>query len=275
MNKKALADIEKWFTEFTDEYRGSDGSLHACLQLKLDHSKRVAADCRGIARDLGWPRGDVMTAEALGLLHDISRFPQHKEYGTFLDYRSFDHGERGYRIMSKARILRRGPDAERKAILYSIRYHNRRTVNGSLDPLSARFLKLIRDADKLDILRVVHETIRNNLHKDYPEILCNVRPDGPPNPALLAEIRKHGAGSYKYVKSMTDMNVMRITWVYNINYLPSLQRLSRRGLLNQLDEVMPDYPEVVALMESARRFVRKTLGSKRRNMNLTTSGRIS
>ena len=261
MTKTEFTKICNWFMDFTGKYRNKDGSMHLVLQLKFDHSLRVAADCREIAEELGWPEHEVVTAEAAGLLHDVSRFPQFAGHKTFLDHRSFDHGERAHLIVSESGILSSLGAAEQAEILNSIRYHNRRKIEVEMDPDSMRFLKLIRDADKLDILKIVYETIKHNRHKDYPEILCHVNPSGPATPELIAEIKKHGYGSYEHVKSMTDMNLMRMTWVYNINYLPSLRRFSERQLLEQLDETMINTPDVEALMKKARRFVEDKLGS--------------
>jgi len=255
MNTEQLSTLKKWYMDFVEQYRNRDGSMHLVIQLKLDHSIRVAADCRAIAADLGWPEHEIMTAEAIGLLHDVSRFPQFVEYRTFLDHKSFDHGERGFQILSESGVLSLLDSAEQAEILNSVRYHNRRSIEAVMDHDSMRFLKLIRDADKLDILQIVYETIKNNQHKDFPEILCHINPGGPATPELIAEIKKHGYGSYEHVKSMTDMNLMRMTWVYNINYLPALRRLSQRKLLDQLDETMISDPEVEALMAKARSFV--------------------
>jgi len=263
MNKQEFELIEKWYMDFTGKYRAPDGSMHLVLQLKFDHSIRVANDCVEIARDLDWAPDDIMTAKAIGLLHDISRFPQFSEYRTFLDHRSFDHGERGFQIIDELDILSSLKASDRACILNSIRYHNRRNIEVDLDSDSMRMLHLIRDADKLDILMIVYDTIKNNRHKDYPEILCHIDLNGPASPALVEEIRKNGYGSYEHVKTMTDMNLMRMTWVYNINYLPSLRRLMERKLLDQLDETMTKNPDVVDLMARARRFVEGKLGKIR------------
>lgn len=245
--------------DFTAKYRDKDGTMHPVLLLKFDHSLRVAADSRDIAMELGWTAGDTATAETIGLLHDISRFPQFVEFRTFLDHKSFDHGERGYQIISETAVLSGICEMERRQILSSVRYHNKRTVDPGMNPEELRFVNLIRDADKLDILSLIYDTIRNNRHKDYPEILSHVDPDGPATPELIAEIRKCGYGSYENVRSMTDMNLMRMTWVYNINYLPALRRLSERGHLDQLDETMIKNPDVEELLAKARHFVAERL----------------
>jgi hypothetical protein len=255
MNTNSLGSIRKWYMDYADSYRDKDGSLHHVLQLKLDHSQRVAQDCRDIATDLGWTDGDCATAEAIGLLHDVSRFQQFAEYHTFLDYKSFDHGERAYEIVLESAILASLDTLEQSWILNSIRYHNRRAIEDGLDPDSMRFVNLVRDADKLDILVIVYETINKNMHKKYPEILSHIDLDGPATPALIEEISKHGCGSYENVHSMTDMNLIRMTWVYSINYMPALLRLSERGLLEQMDKTMKGSPEIEELMMKARRFV--------------------
>ncbi|OGV67257.1 MAG: hypothetical protein A2283_04930 [Lentisphaerae bacterium RIFOXYA12_FULL_48_11] len=248
--------------DFTEKYRDKNGTMHPVLMLKYDHSMRVATDSRDIARELGWSAGDIAIAETIGLLHDVSRFPQFAEYKTFLDHRSFDHGERGYQIIAKSDILSGLCESEQNQILNSVRYHNKKTIDPGMNSEELRFVNLIRDADKLDILSIVYETIKNNRHKDYPEILSHVDPDGPATPELIAEIRKCGHGSYENVRSMTDMNLMRMTWVYNINYMPALQRLAKRGHLDQLDETMIKNPDVEELLAKARNFVADKLSKE-------------
>lgn len=259
MNKQEFEHIRKWYMEHVGKYRNPDGSMHLVMKLKLDHSLRVAADCREIARELGWSSAEVFTAETVGLLHDVSRFPQFAAHRTFLDHKSFNHGERGYEILQEAGVLATLDTVEQAEIFNSVRYHNLRDIPPDLTPDCLRFLKLVRDADKLDILKIVYDTIKNDRHKDFPEILCHVDLNGPATPALIAEIKRHGYGSYENVKSMTDMNLMRVIWVYDINYLPALRRLSERRLLAQLDETLIRNQEVEELLRKAHRFVAEHL----------------
>ena len=45
-------------------------------------------------------RNDAWIAHAVGLLHDTARFSQYRDYQTFQDSASFDHGDRGAETVS-------------------------------------------------------------------------------------------------------------------------------------------------------------------------------
>ena len=49
---------------------------------------------------------DILLAELIGLLHDIGRFEQIKNYHTFLDKESIDHAEYGNKILFEDDLIR-------------------------------------------------------------------------------------------------------------------------------------------------------------------------
>ncbi len=132
MDQTALNAVRNWFDAYTRSFAADGGGLPPMLQLKLDHSRRVADDCAAIARDLGWSAAETAAAEALGLLHDTARFPQYATYRTFSDRRSIDHGEHGRLIVEREGVLAAAGDVYGRSILDGIRYHNKRDVPAGL-----------------------------------------------------------------------------------------------------------------------------------------------
>lgn len=255
MNPQALDGVLSWFETFVAGYADADGALHPLLQLKLDHSRRVATECRDIARELRWSESDTWTAEMTGILHDAGRFPQFARHRTFFDPSSLDHGECGYCTVRASAALHSCEPSEAAVLLDSIRYHNRRHVPDTIAPGGLPFLKLVRDADKLDILFIINDTIRQGRHKDFPEILLNLDLDGPPSPDLIREIRETGSGRYENVRTLADMGLMRISWVYDLNYGPSFRRMRDRRLLEDICNTLPDTSDIRAIVAGARRHM--------------------
>ena len=86
---------EQWFARYVDSFRVG-GALENMQELKRKHSRRVCAIACAIAESLEWnEEHDAWLAHAIGLLHDTARFEQYRDYKTFADAASFDHGERG------------------------------------------------------------------------------------------------------------------------------------------------------------------------------------
>jgi len=233
MNSDHLEDIENRFEQYIDGYR-SDGEMHPFFAVKIEHSQRVADEARTIAVDLGWEASECNCAEALGLLHDIGRFSQFEQYGTFSDANSIDHGEEGYRLAGSLGILSALDDAEASVILDGIRYHNRRAVPEELPKESLPCLKLIRDADKLDILRIVLDQVEKDGFRDLTDMLPRITLDLMPSARVISELKeKHNVG-IENVSSVGDLLLLQLSWIYDFNYPPTYRHLLDRRIPQQL-----------------------------------------
>lgn len=257
-----MGKLEGWYKSYVASFAGADGVLPYMSQLKVAHSRRVAMDCRAIAEEMGWGAAELDGAEAMGLLHDVSRYQQVRDYGTFLDARSFDHGERAWSICREFEVFAGWPSELAAAVLHGIRFHNRRVLEEGATGSETRFLRLIRDADKLDILKVVNEVVRTRSYEQHPEVLLNIAIDGPISQDLINEIRAHRSASYAHVRSLSDMNLLRTTWVYDINYLPTLRRLRDRRLLVDIAGMLPADAEVQSLAREALCYVERQLAGQ-------------
>ena len=171
MKKRAKAA----FKAYTGRYDVSDSKI----KLKIDHTYRVAEIAEAIARD-----GDIDLEEynvdfcwLLGLLHDIGRFEQLTRYGTFKDDESVDHAEFGADILFKGIdgeeplidtfidpadwLDPECPDVEWEEMVLiaesAIRLHNKLVIPEDLGEDIRLFADILRDADKIDIFRVISE----------------------------------------------------------------------------------------------------------------------
>lgn len=145
-----------------DKYISRYDRDNKMISLKAEHTFRVADNCELIARSLKMSEELVDFAWFLGLLHDIGRFEQVKRYGTFVDAVSVDHAEFGADLLFKENhiheFLERPISDEWMSVLdTAIRAHNKLEISEEYDKRTRRFCELIRDADKLDIFRVVNE----------------------------------------------------------------------------------------------------------------------
>lgn len=262
MDDHTLDEVKNWFSTYASSFASEDGSLLPMLTLKFEHSLRVSADSAAIARDLGWSDSEVAAAEALGLLHDTARFSQYTTYRTFSDRKSIDHGDLGYAIVRDKRVLVNAGAANEQQILDGIRYHNKRDLPPGIDPDSLRFVKLIRDADKLDIFFVINDAVLNNRTERFPDLLLNVDPRGRATPALIDEIKHSKQGSYENIHSLADIFLVRTAWIFGMSYAPTLARIAERKLLLDLREAIPHEPEVMAMIDAARKHIETVLGRR-------------
>ena len=150
--------VRETFREYTDAYDATDEKI----KLKIDHTYRVAELCERIAKAEQMEKTEVDLAWLLGMLHDVGRFEQLRRYGTFSDADSIDHAALGADILFGG-VLREGEGlirtyvddaAEDEVIETAIRVHSAYRIPEGLAPRTEKLCHILRDADKIDILRV-------------------------------------------------------------------------------------------------------------------------
>ena len=141
---------KKEFLEYTSKYDLTN--FH--IKRKISHSLRVMELCNTIAKKLDLNKEEIELATLIGLLHDIGRFEQMKIYKTFDDRKSIDHGDFGVEILKNNNYIRKYLDEEiyDKIIFTSIKNHNKFEIEKNINENELLFCKIIRDADKIDIL---------------------------------------------------------------------------------------------------------------------------
>lgn len=145
------------FTDYTASYDATNPKI----ALKVQHSLRVAELCERIATSIPLPAADVDVAWLCGLLHDIGRFEQIRRWNTFADARSTDHAALSARILFDEATPSGAPrmrdyandPSEDAPIRAAIELHSAYRLPAGLDGRTRLFCDIVRDADKVDILR--------------------------------------------------------------------------------------------------------------------------
>jgi len=234
------AFLQEWFMDYVSRFRDANGGLEPMLQLKFDHCGRVAAEAVGIASDLGWEPESVRLAKAVGWFHDVGRFSQFTEFKTYNDPLSVDHGQRGCEVLETEGVFGNFPPELARLIRCTVRLHNAKILPNDLSGDSLRYLHLVRDADKIDALRVIDEAISSDRLERHPEICWNVPRHGELNPELLEDLRRGRIGSYSAIRTVDDFQLVLMSWAFDLQFEPSRRRAKREGIFDRMAQRLPD-----------------------------------
>lgn len=94
--------VKRAFAQYVHKYDAEDEKI----LLKIRHTYRVAEISERIAVGLGLSAYDTDLAWLIGMLHDIGRFEQLKQYGTFVDADSIDHAHFGVELLFRDGLIR-------------------------------------------------------------------------------------------------------------------------------------------------------------------------
>ena len=215
---------------------------------KYHHSFRVMEFCKDIAMSLNLNNYDINIAGLCGLLHDIARFEQWTKYQTYVDLKSFDHGDYGYEILNNNEWIRQftGDDEIVSIVLDSVRYHNKLSV----PPLSERhllFVNIVRDADKLDII-----TEQGNEINDESIVLKK---------CLIHDIYNKTICKNENVQTDTDGILRMLSWVFDFNFEYSYQYLIDKKIIEKKFNLLEMYGKTEEINQ-LKQFIYERIGEK-------------
>ncbi len=242
----------EWLDGYIEEHVPAGMHDHPLIEVKRAHSRRVAVTCRELAADLGFPDDDAAACEAMGVLHDTGRFGQYARYRTFSDEGSVNHGELGWEIVREEGVLDMLPERTRTGALLGIRYHNLLEIPADVPGDLLPFVRLIRDADKLDIFHIVYESRHDDTYIRRIVDALRIPYEGPISEGALSDIRAGGTVRHGNVHSLMDFRLLQASWVFDINHAPTMRRIRDNGSIDWLLSTLPDTPEA----EEARGIVR-------------------
>ena len=216
------------FAAYVQAYDPSDPKI----RLKIDHTYRVAALCAQLAESIALPDGDVDLAWLAGMLHDVGRFEQVRRWGTFNDALSVDHAALGADLLFCEGHIRDylADPAEDDLLETAVRLHSAYRLPDSLTPRRRTFCDLLRDADKIDILRVNIDTPLTAIYNVSEEALAAAAF----SPAVLEAFRAQHAVEKCLRRTPADALAGLLALTFELVYPASLRLVREQGYLDRL-----------------------------------------
>lgn len=221
--------VREQFASYTKNYNPEDPKI----ALKIAHTYRVAENCEEVARSIGLSDEDVEFAWLSGMLHDIGRFEQVKKYNTFIDSESVDHAEFGADLLFGAEHLIQNFCDERsfdEMMETVIREHNKYRINESVTGKTLTFCNILRDADKVDILRVNVETPMEEIYNVSEDELLS----SGVSEKVMDQVREHHAVNRDVMDSPAEHLIGHIALAFELVYPKSWEIAKEQGYIYKM-----------------------------------------
>lgn len=251
--------FRSWFTDFCRTFSEADPEHQKNITLKEEHTEQVRRNAVLIAEGLGLGERDRSLAELTGLFHDVGRFPQYRDYRTFRDSDSVNHAALGARVLVEQNVLRGLDRDERDSVVRAVALHNVFAVPPSVDERTLLLLKIVRDADKLDIWRIFIDYFI--VHPgERPSAAGLGLPDDPVySPRVLERLNRREMVLLDELRTLNDFKLLQLAWIYDLNLLPSLRLLRERDIVRRLAASLPASPELDRALASVNGYIRERM----------------
>ena len=198
------------FNKYTDNFDKKTMEIN----LKYNHSIAVMNLMGELAFRLNLDKEKIELARVIGLLHDIGRFEQFKEYNSFND-KNIDHAEYGADYLFKEGHIRDFIDNDKydSIIECAIRNHNKFKISKEIKDEALLFTKMIRDMDKVDIYK--QDAINLEFIFDAKEVTGDV----------LIDLKNEKNIEISKRKTKTDATLIVLSFIFDFNFNESFDIL--------------------------------------------------
>lgn len=182
------------------------------------------------------------TALLAALFHDLGRFEQLLRYHTFADAASVNHGILGAQLLRRLDVLANEPELERKRITAAVLLHNRRSIPAGLEHGADYALRVVRDADKIDIVFLMAGFLGPGCTPD-DTILMHLK-DEPDKISLpFADITQASRTLfYTDMRYVNDFRVLLCSWMRHLNFRESAVIMQQQGHITTIAQGLSGVP---------------------------------
>ena len=222
-----IKKAEEEFKKYTDKYDKNNYKIN----LKINHTYRVEKNSKIIAESLNLDEENVLLAALIGLLHDIGRFEQIRKYNSYSDSKTEDHASLGVKVLKDNNFI--SEFAEEKywnTIFNSVENHNKYSIDSSLNEYDTMHSKIVRDADKIDILNLYINELKKEKRK-----LGNCF-----NPKLIEDLKDKKIIKKEDRTNPGDEFLLSLAFVYDFNFKISYEIIKEKNYINILIDVMKE-----------------------------------
>ena len=251
-------DIKCHEMRFAEYVSSFDAEHEPMLRLKVEHTAAVVRHARRIA-DSASEQFSPDEARALVIAaqyHDIARFPQFRRWRTFKDALSTDHGSLGCRILRRQNLLHDEPALLRRQVRIAVCLHNKLHLPSDLAGQERLITEGVRDADKLDIFRVMARYLTTSPVPDDVVLFVKDEPDQW-TPAVVETVLSGQVPSYNDLVYLNDFRMVLVSWLHDLHFAVTRRALAQSGEAEIVLAGLPETTELKPVISMFRDLLRQ------------------
>ena len=125
-------------------------------------------------------------------------------------------------------------------IRFAIFNHNKREIEKTKHKNAILLAKIIRDADKLDIYRVLEPYLTGEDAAGAPKFV-DVDASVEISPEFMDLFLEGKQADYRLIKTHGDRKLVRLLWIYDINFPWTMRKIKEAGYAEKIVESL--YPK--------------------------------
>ncbi len=259
MVEESYNKIRTWYDAYVSEFSSEDSEVETNINLIKKHTSNVIENAKELGTSINLDESNLLLLETAALLHDIGRFKQLIDNGTYADNDEVNHVHIGLNIIHEGAVLNVLSEYDKQLVIDCVRMHDISNLPKNIDDETRAIVELLRDADRIDVLRIVsdyytHKKVHPNKFldmefKDMPAIAKKVS-----NSILDEKVANKDA-----VKTINDLKLSQMSWVFDFSQKKTFKMVSEKGYIKAIFETLPKTDLVIDMYRNMKIFMENQL----------------
>jgi hypothetical protein len=223
------------------------------------HNEKVVENILLLGQSLDMEDGEMRMAEILALFHDIARFRDVSTSPWYPKLTEAGHAEAGAELLSLLPPFK-GLEAAKQEILQKVTiFHNKPELPKKENEFVVYYLKLLRDADKLDALRMTAEFLTYRDVKVSPADTLNLSKSPAISDNICKDIINDMMPKKEDMVTYNDYVLLQLSWVFELTYRKTYLILNQKQYVKRLYDALPKNDSIIDIYRKARIHIENQL----------------
>jgi len=246
-------EYKNWFDNYTQRLIESNSSEAENYELKVEHTYRVVNNITRLSELMKLDNATKALGEVIGLFHDLGRFVQYSEFGTFSEVRTGSHATLSVDKLKEENILHRLEEQECEVVYQAIEYHNHLTMPEKVSDPVFKLGTILRDADKLDAfyLSTSDESRSYSFDALSQENLFSEE--------IIEAIFRSQQADFRDIKYTYDRDLSIIALLFDLKFDESFQIVKENSYIEKMFDVMPNDRKLIEAKRHCLKYIQSRL----------------
>lgn len=245
INSEILKAFRNDFRKYLKPFLSAQYKDDIYVLRNIIHAEKVVENILILADSLEVSENERYTAEAVALFHDIGRFwillqdPNEKE--------KYDHAQASIQYLKTNSTFNSLDESVKNNLTEVIQNHHLPENTRKENDTVYFYLRLLRDADKLDIWRFSTDNLVNNRKRSLfsGELGLNDKPII--RESYCQNILKGNITEKNDIITFNDYLLYQMSWVFDLNFRKSFQILNQKQYMRSYYDALPKNDLVIEI----------------------------
>ena len=253
VSNELISTLQTEYEEYITQFKSAPYNADPTIEKTILHTVNVVGNILILADSIELSENEKHIAEIVARFHDIGRLwlllPENSER------KITDHAEASIEYLKTSPIFHELDEPTQNIIIQVIKNHNKPELPKKEGEAVLFYVKLLRDADKLDVWRSTSEYITRKGGKPNMAIELGLSDKPVVTPSLSKIIMEGGIPNKSDIMTFNDLLIFQLSWIFDLHFKKSFQILNKKQYIRHIYDSLPKNDSVIEIYRMIRIYI--------------------